>query len=170
MNNVPDATVNSATGPEDFGSGPRGEVRRWATELNLAESQFRKWRDQSKLNWDRYRARDKRKNSYNSLYANTSIIFPAIYNTLPNPDIRRRWDKTDPIGKCVSSVLNRAISFNLDTTNFDRQIRMDVLDMLICARGLSRVRYVPNMVQVGDIEEEGEESDETNFEHEAQQG
>tara|TARA_A100001391_G_scaffold203677_1_gene196708 strand:- start:4843 stop:7146 length:2304 start_codon:yes stop_codon:yes gene_type:complete len=170
VNNVPDATVNSATGPEDFGSGPRGEVRRWATELNLAESQFRKWRDQSKLNWDRYRARDKRKNSYNSLYANTSIIFPAIYNTLPNPDIRRRWDKTDPIGKCVSSVLNRAISFNLDTTNFDRQIRMDVLDMLICARGLSRVRYVPNMVQVGDIEEEGEESDETNFEHEAQQG
>lgn len=167
---VADATVNSATSPADFGRGPVGEVRRWATEIQLAESQFKKWADQSKKNWDRYRARDKRKNSYNCLYANTSIIFPAIYNTPPVPDIRKRWDKKDDLGKCVSEVLSRAIEFNNDTTNFDRQVRMDVLDMLICARGISRVRYVPNMVQVGDAQETGTEETETSLEHEAQQG
>ena len=169
-NAIPDATVNSAESPADFGPGGIGEVRRWATEIQLAESQFRKWREQSAKNWDRYRARDKRKNSYNSLYANTSILFPIIYNTMPTPDIRKRWDKEDKLGKCVSEVLSRAITFNLDTTNFDRQIRMDVLDMLICARGISRVRYVPNLVQVGDIEQEGEPDDETNLEHQALQG
>jgi len=169
-NYIPDATVSSAETPEDFGRGPIGEVRRWATEIQLAESQFRKWREQSSKNWDRYRARDKRKNSYNCLYANTSILFPVIYNSLPTPDIRKRWDKKDKLGECVSNVLSRAISFNLDTTNFDRQIRMDVLDMLICARGISRVRYVPNLVQVGDAEQTGAEADETNFEHEALQG
>lgn len=165
-----DATVNSATSPLDFGRGPVGEVRRWATEIQLAESQFKKWRDQSKKNWDRYRARDKLKNSYNSLYANTAIIFPAVYNTPPVPDVRKRWDKKDDLGKCVSEVLSRAIEFNLDTTNFDRQIRMDVLDMLICARGVSRIRYIPNMVQVGDIQEIGDDDDETELTHEAQQG
>lgn len=167
---LPDATVNSAETPADFGRGPIGEVRRWATEIQLAESQFRKWREQSSKNWDRYRARDKRKNSYNALYANTSILFPVIYNSLPTPDIRKRWDKKDKLGECVSNVLSRAITFNLDTTNFDRQIRMDVLDMLVCARGISRVRYVPNLVQVGDVEQTGEESAETNLGHEAQQG
>lgn len=170
MTTIPDATVNSAESPEDFGRGGVGEVRRWATELQLAESQLRKWREQSSKNWDRYRARDKRKNSYNCLYANTSILFPVIYNTLPTPDIRKRWDNNQEIGKCVANVLSRAIEFNLDTTNFDRQIRMDVLDMLICARGVSRVRYVPNLVQVGDIAETGAESDEIEQLHEALQG
>lgn len=170
MNTTPDATVNSAESPEDFGRGGVGEVRRWATELQLAESQFRKWREQSSKNWDRYRARDKRKNSYNCLYANTSILFPVIYNTLPTPDIRKRWDNNQEIGKCVANVLSRAIEFNLDTTNFDRQIRMDVLDMLICARGVSRVRYVPNLVQVGDVQETGAENDEIEQSHEALQG
>jgi len=170
MSTIPDATVNSAESPADFGRGPVGEVRRWATEIQLAESQFRKWREQSAKNWDRYRARDKRKNSYNSLYANTSIIFPVVYNTPPTPDVRKRWNKKDKLGECVSNVLSRAIEFNLDTTNFDRQVRMDVLDMLVCARGVSRVRYVPNLVQVGDVQEVGAEADETNLEHEAQQG
>lgn len=170
MTSIPDATVNSAESPEDFGRGGVGEVRRWATELQLAESQFRKWREQSAKNWDRYRARDKRKNSYNCLYANTSILFPVIYNTLPTPDIRKRWDNNQEIGKCVANVLSRAIEFNLDTTNFDRQIRMDVLDMLICARGISRVRYVPNLVQVGDVQETGAENDEAEQSHEALQG
>ena len=170
MSTIPDATVNSAESPEDFGRGGVGEVRRWATELQLAESQFRKWREQSSKNWDRYRARDKRKNSYNCLYANTSILFPVIYNTLPTPDIRKRWDNNQEIGKCVANVLSRAIEFNLDTTNFDRQIRMDVLDMLICARGVSRVRYVPNLVQVGDTAETGAENDEVEQSHEALQG
>lgn len=167
---IPDATVNSAESPEDFGRGGIGEVRRWATELQLAESQFRKWREQSSKNWDRYRARDKRKNSYNCLYANTSILFPVIYNTPPTPDVRKRWDNNQEIGKCVANVLSRAIEFNLDTTNFDRQVRMDVLDMLICARGVSRVRYVPSLVQVGDAQETGAENDETEQSHEALQG
>jgi hypothetical protein len=170
MSTIPDATVNSAESPADFGRGPVGEVRRWATEIQLAESQFRKWRDQSAKNWDRYRARDKRKNSYNCLYANTSILFPVIYNTLPKPDIRKRWDNNQEIGKCVANVLSRAVEFNLDTTNFDRQIRMDVLDMLICARGISRVRYIPNLVQVGDIEQTGEEVNEVEQSHEGLQG
>lgn len=169
-NPIPDATVNSAETPEDFGRGGVGEVRRWATEIQLAESQFKKWKEQSGKNWDRYRARDKRKNSYNCLYANTSILFPVIYNTPPTPDVRKRWDKEDKLGKAVSEVLSRSIVFNNDTTNFDRQVRMDVLDMLICARGVSRVRYVPNLVQVGDTQQTGEESDETNLGHEAQQG
>lgn len=162
--------INSAETPESFGSGKVGEVRRWAAEINLATGHFTAWLKRSKKNFEQYRARDKRKNSYNCLYANTSTIYPHIYNTAPTPDIRKRWESADKLGKAVSEVLSRAITFNAETTDMDRQIRMDVLDMLICARGISRVRYVPSMVQVGDVKRTGIESEETDKDHETQEG
>jgi len=166
----PNSTVGSATTPEDFGRGGRGEVRRWAAEIGLAKDAKRDYMDQAKKVWERYRAKNQRKNAYNCLYANTSILFPEIYNTLPNPDISRRYDRDDPLGKAVSEVWSRAIKFNNETTNFDGQVRMDVLDMLVVAMGVSRVRYVPDLVQVGDIEGTGAEENESELGHEAQQG
>lgn len=165
-----DNSVASAISPQSFGKGSVGIVRRWAAELDLAKDAFKDWHEQCKTNWDRYRARNKRQTSYNCLYANTAILFPEIYNTLPHPEISRRYDKEDQLGKCVSNVLSRAVLFNNETTNFDRQVRMDVLDLLICGRSVSRVRYIPDLVQVGDVAETKLEANETNLEHEAQEG
>jgi hypothetical protein len=149
-----DVGGGEAETPSDYGKGAAGEVRRWCAELGVAESQLKKWRERSKKNWDRYRAKDKRKSSYNCLYANTNIIFPAVYNTPPKPDVRRRWADDDPVGKAVAEVIGRAIEYNVDCSNIDRQLRMDVIDMLVCARGLSRVRYVPSTVPSEDGGEE----------------
>ncbi|PXX41092.1 MULTISPECIES: hypothetical protein [Burkholderia] len=163
------ATVDT---PKDFGRGAEAEYRRWSVELALAKKRMKDWRTQAKKVWDIYHGKSvqRKKNSFNALWANTEILAPSIYNTLPTPDVRRRFAQQDPLGKTVSEVMNRSLTFNAETTDFDAEIQMDILDMLIVGRGLSRVRYVPDLVQVGDVQQTGIEAQETNLEHEAQEG
>ncbi|UEP23117.1 hypothetical protein LL999_23005 [Burkholderia ambifaria] len=163
------ATVDT---PKDFGRGAEAEYRRWSVELALAKKRMKDWRTQAKKVWDIYHGKSvqRKKNSFNALWANTEILAPSIYNTLPTPDVRRRFAQQDPLGKAVSEVMNRSLTFNAETTDFDAEIQMDILDMLIVGRGISRVRYVPDLVQVGDVQQTGIEAEETNLEHEAQEG
>lgn len=164
--------INTVDTPAAFGHGQEAVVRRWMVELSLAKKRMKDWHGRCKKLWDLYHGASvgRKKNSYNCLYANTEILAPAVYNSLPQPDVRRRFGNADPVGKAVSEVVSRALTFQHETTDFDTEIRFDVLDMLILGRGLSRVRYVPDLVQVGDIHQTGKESAETNLDHEAQEG
>lgn len=172
MADIDSTAITSVDSAQDFGRGPQAEYRRWMVELSLAKKRMKDWRENCKKLWDLYHgsSTSRKKNSYNALYANTEILAPSVYNSLPTPDTRRRFAQNDPLGKAVSEVINRSLTFNAETTGFDTEIRMDVLDMLIIGRGLSRVRYIPDLVQVGDVQQTGIEDAETSLEHEAQEG
>lgn len=172
MSDLDTTAINTVDTVQDFGRGPQAEYRRWSVEISMAKKRMKPWRDKSKKLWDLYHGTSvsRKKNSYNALYANTEILAPSVYNTLPTPDVRRRFAQDDPIGKAVSESLNRSLTFNAETTGFDAEIQDDVLDMLIAGRGISRVRYIPDLVQVGDIEQTGTEDKETQLDHEAQEG
>lgn len=161
---------NSADTPEEFGTNGQGVVRRWLTELQMASREEKNWREDGVKILGKYRLTDRKKNAFNILYSNTETLRPALYNSLPQPDVRRRFKDADQIGRCVSDVLVRALQFSFDTTRFDEQIKMDVLDMLLPGRGVSRVRYIPSLVQVGDAQQTGSEENETDTEHEPLQG
>jgi hypothetical protein len=135
--------------PADFGKGPQAEVRRWLMELSLAEKRDKDWRDLGKKIWDIYRGKGRRKNSFNILWSNTETLAPAIFNSAPQPNVRRRFKDADPVGKVVSTVLERCLEFQTDTEQFMSNMGLDVLDMLLPGRGVSRIRYVPSLVQVG---------------------
>jgi hypothetical protein len=164
--------INAVDKPSDFGKGEEGEYRRWAVELSLAKTRMKPWREKARKLWDIYHGTSvsRKKNSYNALYANTEILAPSVYNSMPTPDVRRRFAQGDALGKAVSEVLNRALLFNAETTGFEAEIKDDILDMLIPGMGFSRVRYVPDLVEVGDTKHVGSEEAETNDAHEAQQG
>jgi hypothetical protein len=172
MTDIDTTAVNLVDSPRDFGETPEGIYRRWSVELAMAKKRFKDWRTTAKKQWDIYHGKSvsRKKNSYNVLWANTEILAPSVYNTLPTPDIRRRFGQADPLGKAVSEVISRSLTFNAETTGFDDEVQDDILDMLICGRGFSRVRYVPDLVEVGDVQQTGKEEDETNLAHEAQQG
>jgi len=165
-------SVTTVDSPKDFGRGEQGEYRRWAVELAMAKTRMKDWRKNASKLWQIYRGTSpsRKKNSYNALWANTEILAPSVYNSMPTPDVRRRFGQADQLGKAVSEVLNRALMFNAETTGFEHEIQDDVLDMLVIGMAFSRVRYVPDLVQVGDAQQTGEEADETNLGHEAQQG
>ncbi|MBN9410840.1 MAG: hypothetical protein J0H69_16965 [Burkholderiales bacterium] len=134
---------------QDFGPGKKGLVRRWLMELSLAEKRDKDFRQVGKKVWDQYRGKGRRKNSFNILWSNTETLAPAVFNSPPVPNVRRRFKDADLVGKWASQYLERCLAFQTDTEPFVHNIKQDVLDMLLPGRGIGRVRYVPSLVQVG---------------------
>lgn len=139
--------------PEDAGKGEAGIVKRWLLELKLADKRESDWRKKGEKVLKRYRQKEVKKHSFNILWSNTETLRPAIYNSLPKPDVRRRFKDEDKIGKIVSEVLSRSIEYGMDTTDFDTQVKNCVIDMLLPGRGVARVRYVPSLVPTGETTE-----------------
>ena len=138
--------------PADAGKGPAGVVNRWVTELDLADKQEADWRKRARDVEARYRdekvnvanpGKYASSNRFNILYSNIQTICPTLYNQSPAPDVRRRYRDTDPIGKEVSEILERCLSFSMDECDFDRYMRLAVKDQQLCGRGITRVRYNP---------------------------
>jgi hypothetical protein len=131
--------------PEQIGKQPDDVVRRWLLELDLYKRNTSKWRKDAERIQDIYRGKNRQANSFNILWANTELLRPAVYNSVPEPDCRRRFKDDDPIGKTVAEVLYRCLSFTVDQASFDAALKKSVLDMLLPCRGVVRVRYVPSL-------------------------
>jgi len=131
-------------------SQPAREARQWKKELQLSTKREKNWRDAAEKVVARYRGEERKKNRFNVLWSNTETLRPAIYNSRPNPDVRRRFRDADPLGKAVSEVLERSLMVMIDYECTDQTLKNDTLDGLLCGRGLSRIRYIPSLKQVGE--------------------
>ncbi len=155
------------------------DARTWKKELQLADKREKEWRSDSEKVIKRYRAEEKKKGGVAILWSNTETLRPAIYNSRPSPDVRRRFRDADPTGKAVSEVLERSLMVMVDYECTDQALKNDTLDGLLCGRGCSRIRYIPSIKQVeatekpdtddkDDIEappsEEQEETEEVEYE------
>lgn len=142
--------------PKDIGVHPSDVVKRWTLELSIADRLQKDWVRVGDNIVERYRGTKQKKNSFNILWSNTETLSQSIYNTLPKPDVRRRYRDADPIGKVVSDVLSRSLDYAMDVYDFDHVLRLDVIDMLLPGRGVSRVKYVPDFE---DMEADGEQAE-----------
>lgn len=150
-------------------------VKLWLDALNLADIEEKHWREAAQETINIYRnskqklgdilgANDRR---FNILHSNVETIIPAIYNSTPIPDVRRRFNDDDPIGKAVADMLERALSYSVDAYDFDSNMHHDIKDMELTGRGVSRVRYVPYLSQGENVEESIAESGKDNGPSEA---
>lgn len=143
---------------ESFESGalaqkdPKTVCKRWLLELKQADKREKDWRKSGEDIYRRYRGTKAKKNSFNILWANTEVLRPALYNSLPKPDVRRRFRDADPLGKAVSELLERCLVYSVENGDFDECIKLDVLDDLLPGRGISRIRYIPTIEKTGDDE------------------
>ena len=127
---------------EDAGEGEAGLVRLWMDAITLARKDEERWRKRAIDAHDRYRDEKERKGRrFNVLYSNTQTILPALYNSAPSPDVRRRFGDADEVGKVAAQVLERALSYGIDAYDFDGTMRAVVFDMVLPGRGVARVRY-----------------------------
>lgn len=124
---------------------PQGVVRRWLSELDMAERAEKEWRDEALDIWAKYDAKKTRANAFNILWSNTDTLLPAVFNSLPVPDVRRRFRDADPVGKAASEIIERTQSYELDQYDAEKVAQDAVLDMLLPGRGVVRVRYLPTM-------------------------
>lgn len=153
------ALENGVTTVDQLESTPAGLVRRWLSEWEIADKAEKTWRNDVREVWDLYHSKNPADNTFNILWSNVETLRPAVYNSTPRPDVRRRFRDADPQGKVASTVLERALTFQLDQNDFDHEIQQVVLDVLVSGRGIARELYVPVFGQM-DEAREGEWLDE----------
>lgn len=140
---------------------PDKEYRHWTRELQNADKRDKKrWKEKASKYYERYRGRTPKKNSFNIFWANTETLRPALYNSLPQPDVRRRFRDEDPLGRYAAEIMERSLSVSVDHYSFDCSAKADVLDALVVGRGLSRIRYIPSISEAPEEETESENEDE----------
>jgi hypothetical protein len=138
--------VPSVTTPADIEVNARGVVRRWLAEIAVADKSEHDWRKESETLWELYEGGRKKAHAFNVFWSNTDTLAPALYNSTPQPDVRRRFRDADPLGKAVSQVMERALAYEVDSYDLDASMASAVLDVLVTGRGVARVAYEPRIV------------------------
>lgn len=145
------ALENGVSTVAEVESTPQGVVKRWCAEWDMADKAEKEWRDEAKKVWELYQSQKAADNTFNIFWSNVETLRPAVYNSTPRPDVRRRFRDADPQGKVAATILERGLTFQLDHNDFNHEIESLVLDFLVVGRGLARELYVPVF---GDLEGE----------------
>ena len=121
-------------------------IQYWLEELRDAYKREQNWRKDAKRLVEMFECERRKETLYNILYANTETISPALYNTTPRPDVRRRFKDEDEVARAGGLVLQRALEFLLDNNlqdspHFDTIIEQALLEALVVGRGVVRFRY-----------------------------
>lgn len=126
----------------DLGEGGQALVRRWTLELERADRAEAQWRDSARRVLARFRdVGEGRRARFNVLFANTRTLAPALFSSVPKPDVRRRHRDADPVARQSAEVLARALGYAADSYDMDGELRAVIQDYLLTGRGVVRVRY-----------------------------
>lgn len=141
---------------KDLDKGHAGVFQLWKKEVALAEKLQRHWikdgRNVKRIyrnsevaqgTGDQDKLGEHRTNKFNILWSNTEILRPALFNSVPKPDVRRRFRDDDTLGAEIAEVAERALEVAIDEGHLESIIDKVVLDHLLVGRGLPRVRYAP---------------------------
>jgi hypothetical protein len=119
-------------------------VKLWLDQIERTGDDEKEWREDAEKAEDIYRAKQGAPNlDFNIFHANIETVVPALYNSTPIPDVRRRFSDKDDVGKVVSDIIERSLSFAVDDYDFDGAMVCAIKDSEIVDRGVARVRYMP---------------------------
>lgn len=118
----------------------------WMKELSAARKREKNWRTNAAKVIDLYESQKKEESPYNILFSNTETMAPALYNSVPRPVVKRRFDDEDPLGKLSAKAGERMLTFMLDDglsegISFDDALRDVVLQALVPGRGVTWIKY-----------------------------
>ena len=142
--------------PQDTLKSAQAYVQRWITTLELASEEEKSWRKDADEANKVYVSEEAALvgTAFNIYHANIETLTPALFNSTPLPDIRRRYSDRDPQAKAVADALGRCLSYSIDQYDFDGMMVDAVQDMAITGRGVMRVLYEPQEVETGMIDPE----------------
>lgn len=127
----------------------------WLAKIRKARADEKAWREVAQEAIDTFEAGEKASTAFNIFHSNIETIVPALYNSTPTPDVRRRYADEDPIARMGSELIERGITCTLDKYDFDEVMFGAVQDAVLPGRGTSRIRY---SVETSPVElEEGDD-------------
>lgn len=124
---------------------------KWMERIKAAEKREDDWIKDAEFAENSYLCAKRMKDAaqapeFNILHSNVETIVPSIYNSSPSPDIRPRFNASDPIGKQVADVLERAILAQIDDNKLDTEVESAAQDTFIAGRGVVRVKFDADVV------------------------
>jgi hypothetical protein len=152
--------------PDDKTKDRSETVSYWLNAIEAATNAEEDWRKEADGAVNVYRG-DKdadnvfaRSREFNIFHSNIETTLPAIYNSTPVPDVRRRFGDKDGVARVVSQLLERNLSYAIDSYDFDETMRTALFDASVAGRGVIRVRYKPYFTEMaptpGEAEDNGE--------------
>ncbi|MGO8466568.1 hypothetical protein AB9F45_18635 [Rhizobium leguminosarum] len=119
---------------------------RWQQELERAQRYFKSWHDRcvkiDKIYLDQQSDQtNAAKRRFPMLWANTSVLQPAVYARVPQPVVERRFKDAQPVARMASELIERNLAYMGDEADIDSIMRAVRDDFLLCARGTVWMRY-----------------------------
>ncbi|KZS49712.1 hypothetical protein FHT72_001174 [Rhizobium sp. BK077] len=119
---------------------------RWQQELERAQRYFKTWHDRcvkiEKIYLDQQSDQTSAaKRRFPMLWANTSVLQPAVYARVPQPVVERRFKDAQPVARMASELVERNLAYTGDEADIDSIMRAVRDDFLLCARGTVWLRY-----------------------------
>lgn len=159
-----DAISQSLERPTELGKSPQAIARRWKLELKLADKREQTWRDTAKRVYKIYTPAECNLNTFNILWPNTETLRQAVYNSLPKPQCKRRYEDKNPNGFKAGEVMTRALEYSQECGDFDYVCQQLVLSMLLAGRGVTWERYVPKISSGMELGDESATNNENTYE------
>ncbi|WP_431321667.1 hypothetical protein [Rhizobium sp. YTU87027] len=133
----------------------REEGADWIKRINASTKLEKEWLDDASIATKAYTNEDKSesdeialgsKYDFNILFANVETIVPAVINSSPVPDIRRRFNDADPAARVVADLMERAISVQIDDSRLQVELEAAAQDAFLAGRGIVRLRFRSDIV------------------------
>ena len=125
--------------------GPDQKVRKWLKVIDTYDREYKRWSDRCekiiKIYTEKRRTEGTKVRRMSLLWSNISVLQPAIYAKQPQPNVTRRFKDDDPVARTASEMVERAVNYTWDDTDFDDVMRHVRDDFLLVARGTAWVRY-----------------------------
>lgn len=126
---------------------PADEAAYWLKELKASGKRDEAWIERADKVLERYRDEQTdsqyRQKRMNLLWSNVETKGPLLYARTPKPVIDRRFKDKNPTAMVAGKILERAVTFCIDSYDFDGIARDLVQDYLLPGRAIARVSYKP---------------------------
>lgn len=137
------------------GAALRDTGRKWLERIKAAEADEKRFLDDAAVATAVYRGKGAPKTDgssdtapfdFNILFSNVETIVPAVINSAPAPDIRRRFGADDPAARDFAQLLERAISVQIDDSRLQSELEAMAQDGFLAGRGVVRLRFMSDFV------------------------
>jgi len=149
-------TYKAAAAKQGKDNDKRKEGAKWLDRIKAAGKLEKGWMDDAAKAVNAYTNSNKNqmdradvlgsRYDFNILYANVETIVPAVINSPPVPDIRRRFNDPDPAARIVSDLMERAIRVQIDDSKMQIELEGCAQDAFLAGRGVIRIRFKSNIV------------------------
>lgn len=119
---------------------PRGIVTFWLRKLEKSEAAHKEYREQAEEAIDQAYDKDL-KHWFNVLWSTNQVLKSTTFARTPVPDVRRRYQKPDRDEKELARLVERAITYNIDSNPFEGPATAVVGDFIDAGLGVPRVVY-----------------------------